>query len=399
MADWTVSCRERAAKNQPAVNDHRAKARGFIPVLSSEDSMLFRNYYILLFLVWAIAVKSEGHIAIVAQDAKPGREFIVSQPRIESHRIVAKGQRLPMLISTAVNVVDTKELESALSTTLALGRTTAVMVDNHRLEIRPVGFLSGFVLLRFSSMTRIDHCPLATFAIAPQTSSAMFIFVEKFSGCGKHAAAFSTRTHSIYNRRFWHTVKVYSMPRAVSSNSHVNTQERLDFDGGVFGKVDAAQQVELVIAEDQIALTFEPVESGLLILSEDDRDYLPASQGEQADPIHSLEAHQSFVIGHRTVRLEHRASLVPLVALHGLTDGADSHLARQTECIPKLAIAEFVDVGLAETLGLESNGSGMACGSVERSHRRQQLLPLFGVGQNLDLQRQLHTNIIGYILS
>ena len=169
-------------------------------------------------------------------------------------------------------------------------------------------------------------------------------------------------------------------------DSHVNAQKRIDFDWRVFGKVNTAKQVELVAAKDQVALTFNPVESRLLVLAEHDGDYLSSRERQKADPIHALEAHQPFVVGHRAEWLEGRASgLVSLKTVHGFCDGADGHLAGQAKFTAKIEVAKSVNRRLTESLGRETHGGGASRGRIEGRHGSEKLFSLCGVWQDRDL--------------
>ena len=174
-------------------------------------------------------------------------------------------------------------------------------------------------------------------------------------------------------------------------DAKINAQELLDFNGSLVGQVDGAEQVELPIAVDQVALALEPVESLPLVFAEDDRDDLPTLQGENANPIHTLEGHQSLIENHSAQRLEHRVlSFVALEAINGLSDCANGHLARQTESFTKFTVTECMNARLTESVSVETDLGRMAGSSIERTHSVQQHRLLIGVRQNCNLDRKFH---------
>jgi len=80
---------------------------------------------ILLALMWTTSIEANGHIAVVAQHTKAFRPSGPSQPN--GHFESTIRSLLPMLLSSPLFVVESKEFVGRLSTTCTLGRISTVM--------------------------------------------------------------------------------------------------------------------------------------------------------------------------------------------------------------------------------------------------------------------------------
>lgn len=175
-------------------------------------------------------------------------------------------------------------------------------------------------------------------------------------------------------------------------NAHIDADKFLDGDRRILWHVNGCQQEEFPLAIDQIALSFNAVESGFLVLAIGHRDYLSSFQCQEADSRRTLEGHDPFVVGHRAVWLEDWAFFfIPLEAFHGFADSADRHLRTDAKFGAKFGVAEFMDRRLAESLSIESNLGGEGSSSIESLHRFEKHPPLFGIRKKLKLERQFHT--------
>lgn len=203
---------------------------------------------------------------------------------------------------------------------------------------------------------------------------------------GPHLATERTSRVEVFDANRFNVFAGNELPvagRHQSGYAHIDPDKFLGLNRSRFGKVYAAKQIELVAAIDQITLAFDPVEPGLLILAENGGDNLPPRKGKQANPIHALEAHQSFIVGHRAQGLEDRASgFIPLKTVNRFGNGADSHLGRQAELLPKFPVAKPVNRRLTESFGGEPDSRRMCRGGVEGSHGIKKMLPLRGIGQD-----------------
>lgn len=175
-------------------------------------------------------------------------------------------------------------------------------------------------------------------------------------------------------------------------NPKINTQEVARINWDAIGKVDRAVQIEFPLAINQFTLALDSVEAFLLVLAINQRNYdPPLRECPQAHPIRSLESHDALIVSDSTVRFKCRAlSFVPTEALDCLTDGPDGHLGRQPETQADLCIGQFVDVGLIEDFGIKPKPRRERSGFIVSLHRVQQSLGLFGVGEQPQLERELH---------
>src|SRR5690606_36896223 len=129
---------------------------------------------------------------------------------------------------------------------------------------------------------------------------------------------------------------------------------------------------ELVIAENQVALAFNPVKAGFLVFAVDHWNDLPTFQSQQTDFVDALETHQALIVDDGAVRFEFRTPrLVALKALHYFSNGSDRHLARQSELFPQLVVAPSMNAGLAKPVRLEPDLGGVCRGCVDLPHGRQ----------------------------
>jgi len=156
--------------------------------------------------------------------------------------------------------------------------------------------------------------------------------------------------------------------------------------------VNCYQQEPLaVMAEYQVSLPLGMGEPLGLVLAHDDGDEHAAIQRQQAHSVDALEAHDSLVIGDRGVLAE-----LGLDALVPLVRGADSfdrqlgHLGGQSEPLPDFLVGEVADLELVRFLASETLGGDPVAGLVEPFDDRAERSRLFDVGQELDLDRELH---------
>ena len=175
-------------------------------------------------------------------------------------------------------------------------------------------------------------------------------------------------------------------------HAHVNAEKVGRLDRGGIGQVNRAVQVELALAIDQISLPFDAVKALLLVLAVDHRDdYAAAGKGPQADLIDALEAEDALVVGDRAERLEYwTLGFVAREALGGFADGTDRHLSREAEALADLVVAAFLDTGSTENASLKPRSRRECSRPSEPAHGFKQPLALVGVGENLQLERQLH---------
>nr|WP_294529192.1 hypothetical protein [uncultured Rhodopila sp.] len=91
--------------------------------------------------------------------------------------------------------------------------------------------------------------------------------------------------------------------------------------------------------------------------------------------------------------------LVPLKAINGFADGANSHLTRQSELVAERVVTASMDRWLGENAGIKTNASGKRRGGVELPHGVKKHPLLFIARQELQLQSQLHADTLGQMQS
>lgn len=166
----------------------------------------------------------------------------------------------------------------------------------------------------------------------------------------------------------------------------VDTEELVNLDGWLFGKLDRRHQVELAVSSDKVALSFDAIKSFRLIFSVDEPDNRSPFQSRKADFVEPLEAEIPLVIGDCPIRSKCRAyGLVSSECFHGFADGPHGELGRQPESVANLAIRKTVDAWLAEYASIESAACGERSRLVDASHRVDQQGGLRGSRQQLQL--------------
>lgn len=179
-------------------------------------------------------------------------------------------------------------------------------------------------------------------------------------------------------------------------DSKVNTKKVVDFNRRFVWQVNRGVEVETAPATDKIALPLDPVEAFPLVLAENQGNKLPSFERKQAHTIHTFEAHQPLIVGHRAVRLERRTFLaVAPKALDRFANGTNRHLRRETKTLTEFPIAEFMDGGGAESFSLESGTGGVSSGGVELLHRDGEQTALRRIREQLELQCEFHAPILG----
>lgn len=176
------------------------------------------------------------------------------------------------------------------------------------------------------------------------------------------------------------------------AHSQIDTKEFCRFHRGVFRKIDRTEQIELAFAVNQIGLPFDAVKPFFLVLAVNQRNNQASfRQRPQADLIESLETQDALVIRNRTSGLEDRAfRLVAGETLNGFADCPDGHLCRQPVSGSDFGVRQLVNRRLAVNLRLESKAGSESRRLVNPFHRGKQSPALFGVRQNLQLEREFH---------
>ena len=185
------------------------------------------------------------------------------------------------------------------------------------------------------------------------------------------------------------------------ADSKVNAQEVGRLYRGCVGKIDSTVQVELPLTVNQIGLPPDSVKTLLLVLAINQRDdHTSFGKCPQADFIEPLEAKDSLVVGDGPVRFEDWAGiLASMEALNRFANSPNGHLGGQAELVSNLAVRQFVDRRLGKHADIEPTPSRKGCGFVHALHCRQQPSRLFCIGQQPQLERQLHYNGVYHSLN
>src|SRR5262249_50719534 len=127
-------------------------------------------------------------------------------------------------------------------------------------------------------------------------------------------------------------------------------------DRRVLWQISRNQQEPLaVFSENQIRLAFGKPEALSLVATHNDREDDTTLQGEDADTVNALEAHQSIIERHGCVLAEPRLDgFITFVCFTDLSNASDSHLSRQPEPLPKFCIISLLQKNLIGGLKLKS---------------------------------------------
>src|SRR6266487_650559 len=97
---------------------------------------------------------------------------------------------------------------------------------------------------------------------------------------------------------------------------------------------------------EQIGLSFDLINAGLLIATHTERDQDTTLQGQEGDFTESLKGHQALIIGDSTLAAEGRFdALITLVDLCGFADRTNSHLRRESVLLADIAIHQLLQLG------------------------------------------------------
>lgn len=175
-------------------------------------------------------------------------------------------------------------------------------------------------------------------------------------------------------------------------DTEIDTQEVRCWRLGSLGEIDRNEEEPLtVLAKHQITLPPGEPEPLSLVLAHHEGNDHATCEGKQADLVRSLEGHHPLVERYRGVfAVFGPLVLVSLVSFDNLSDATDCHLRGKTEPLTQLGVAKLLKLELVGNPLLERNTRQPGCGLVEPFDRRHELGGVFGCGQELGLERQLH---------
>lgn len=175
-------------------------------------------------------------------------------------------------------------------------------------------------------------------------------------------------------------------------DAEVNSEEIGWFYWSTLRQINRAVQIEFSLAIDQVRLPLDAVEALFLILTIDQRhDYTFLWERPKTYLVDALKPHDPFVVSDCTVRLEDGAPrFIAAEALDRFPDCSNGHLRGQLEARADLGVGQFVNVGLIESTGLESNMRRESRSVIDPFHGFQQPLGLFCIGDQSQLECQFH---------
>ncbi len=179
-------------------------------------------------------------------------------------------------------------------------------------------------------------------------------------------------------------------------DSHVHADEVRHGDRRTFRNIDGDDQKPLaVLPEHQVTLTLALGQSFCLITPQKEGHDYTAFERQQADPVDALKAHGPDVVGHRGVTAElGPLALVPPVSLANPVDAQASHLGRQAKPLTDLTIGDLLQADLVGDLLVEGNSGKPVRSLIKPFHGFAELASRFGVGDELDLDHELHESTI-----
>ena len=327
--------------------------------------------------MWAIAIKAQSTITIVAQNLEPFREVLPDEPAIENRTAFTDGPS--MLGASALHMINRKKLYP-----------TEIHDNKHISPIMVNNSLPQAALALAAPRARLQ----SNFWFLPSFFGVCLLFLCIIRlGFPFVIIKFCVTLSMMFHRaradnRQWFSTVVTEFFQGFSPFHHaqIHPQPIMHLNRRAFGHIDGGIQIEPAIARHEIDLAFEPVEARGLVLAIDHVNQLTTMQGPQADVIGTLPAQDRLIIGNRAVRPKHRtARLVALENLDGLGDRPHRHLGRQPEAGSKFVVTAFMDARLAVDLGLETHLGHIGHSAIKRGHGLAQEGGLCGCREELEL--------------
>jgi len=167
-----------------------------------------------------------------------------------------------------------------------------------------------------------------------------------------------------------------------------------NIDGIIWGCLRSlydSTKVENSFDKDQISLTTDPIHPGLLVITDSDRDKLPAFEGDQGDRFKPLPGKDSLIIDNSTIQPKLWFNgLISLVGFGYLGNGSDRKLRGETKPLADVVIDGFVDLNLVGLAHLKSHSCNHIAGFIEAAHGIEKHLILLLARVQLDHQGLKH---------
>jgi len=168
-------------------------------------------------------------------------------------------------------------------------------------------------------------------------------------------------------------------------NTNIHAEHPHWFDHVCFKHINDHAKIEDTIPIDEIDLTSDSVELGSMVMSEDNRDYDPALEGKDRNPICALPREDTLVVDHSTVGSERRLDrFIPFVCFNHFGNGSDSHLRRKTISLSDTIVHNLLKLDLVNTTFFKRSGGNIVTRFIESAHGlKEKIMLIFGwVGLN-----------------
>lgn len=183
-------------------------------------------------------------------------------------------------------------------------------------------------------------------------------------------------------------------------NTQINAEHICGFNQSLIGQVNGKQNKEFTFTKNEVGLAFIAMDSGFLVGPQDKRNFEPSFGGREANDFHTLNAQYATVINNGRTFLESHLNLpASPIGFYRLANGPYGELSRKSEPGADVSIAPLMHGGLGENLISEGELGGKIGRGIELVEGLQKYNPLICVGKNLDLRRELHGHMLGYLAS
>jgi hypothetical protein len=113
-------------------------------------------------------------------------------------------------------------------------------------------------------------------------------------------------------------------------NANIHPDIFINLNAWGFNNIECCQQIETVINQDQISLTFLQIEALLLIITNYQSNLLPASDSPQSNIVTAIESHNARIVDNRPLRLEiNELGFIMLVSITDFSNCANCQLGRE----------------------------------------------------------------------
>jgi hypothetical protein len=161
-----------------------------------------------------------------------------------------------------------------------------------------------------------------------------------------------------------------------------------------FGSLDHNTKKELIVPEDQICLTSDPIQSLSMIITDLNRNYDPAPNSQQRDSIKPLPGHDPIVIDKRAIGIKCRFDgRIPFIGFACFGNCPDRHLRGYAILFTDIMINKRLQLDFIGGLHLKSNFCYIITRCIELMHGLKESLGLLWFNCNFDFESLHHDSI------